>query len=92
MRRGKTRPVVVVAEVGMGDSIVCPITTQESGKCEDIPISAVDDVVDGELDFDSWARTNRLYTLNKSVLRCCFIGRLTDAKTDEILAAVRALF
>ena len=89
LRQNKKRPAVIVAEVGMDDYIVCTITTQGSSESEYIPIEAAD-MASGVLDEESWARTNRLHTLNEEVLTR--IGALTDAKTDEIRAAIRRLF
>ena len=90
MRPGKPRPAIVLADVGMSDFIVCPVTAQESGKAEDIHIAAAD-IVGGELEFESWARSDRLHTLHEDRLRRV-IGRLTDAKIAEIRAAVSGLF
>ena len=45
----------------------------------------------GQLRQRSWARPDRLFALNESVFRRT-VGRLTDAKLSEILAATRALF
>ena len=92
LRRSKRRPVVIVAEVGMDDYIVCSITTQAihgSSQSEYIPIAAAD-MLEGELHHQSWARPNRLYTLNAELLTR--IGALTDAKTAEMRAAIRRLF
>lgn len=92
LRQNKRRPVVIVAEVGMDDYIVCSITTQAihgGSQSEYIPIAAAD-MASGELHHQSWARPNRLYTLNEELLTR--IGALTAPKTDEIRAAIRGLF
>lgn len=88
LRPGKPRPAIVIAYVGMDDFIVCPITAQESGKSEDIHIAAAD-IIGGELEFESWARSDRLHTLHENRLRRV-IGRLTVSKTDEIIVAAAA--
>ena len=85
LRPGKPRPAIVIAAVGMSDFIVCPVTAQESGKPEDIHVASAD-IIGGELEFESWARSDRLHTLHEDMLRRV-IGRLTAAKTDEIIAA-----
>ena len=89
LRAGKPRPAIVLADVGMDDFIVCPVTAQESGKAADIHIAAAD-VVGGELEFESWARTDRLHTLHEDMLRRV-IGRLTDAKIAEVRAGASAV-
>lgn len=86
----KSRPVVVVANVQMGDWVVCPITGSRQRRPEDIEIHS-EDVESGELRRSSWVRVNRLYTLNQSLFNQV-VGRLTDAKIAEITAAVRSLF
>ena len=86
----KNRPVVVVADVRMGDWIVCPITGSRQRRPEDIEIQG-QDMESGELRRNSWVRVNRLYTLNER-LSNRVIGQLTDAKIAEVTAAVRSLF
>ena len=88
---GKPRPALVLADVsapGMDDWIACQITTNR--RPGDILI-ALSDVLDGSLRRDSWARPGRLLTLESGQFTQT-IGRLTDAKLAEVLAAVRALF
>ena len=89
----KDRPTVLLADVGDGkyaDWIVCPITTSSLTHNRSIPISAAD-LVAGRLSPDSKARPDRLATFAERRFGRT-IGRLTDAKMAEILAAVRALF
>ncbi len=50
-----------------------------------------DDMVRGRLRFRSWVRPDRLTTLNDGVFEKT-LGRLTDYKRSEIVAAVRSLF
>ncbi len=90
----KIRPVVVVADAREGDEmdwVVCSVTSQEPISL-DVAIPIVQaHFQEGSLPLDSWARPNRLQTINEER----FIrleGRLSDAKTAEIIAAVRALF
>ena len=89
----KPRPTVLLADVGNGryaDWIVCPVTTSRIRHRRAIPISAAD-LVAGSLDPDSKVRLDRLATFAESRFGNT-VARLTDAKTAEILAAVRALF
>ena len=87
---GKDRPVVVVADVGMKDWIVCEITSSPRMRPRYIEI-AESDFESGSLRVTSWARPDRLMTLNESVF-IRPLGRLTPSKQAEIAAAIRALF
>ena len=89
----RPRPVVVVADVREAremDWMVCEVTSQPREFSMAIQIFR-DDFHEGGLPLNSWARPNRIFTLNDSLLTDRR-GRLTDAKTAEILAAIRALF
>ena len=86
----KNRPVVVVADVGMGDYVVCAITGSRLRRPQDIEIQR-QDMRSGGLRRSSWVRVNRLYTLNQRLFNQV-IGQLTDDKQAEITAAVRSLF
>ena len=86
----KVRPVVVLAEVGMGDSIVCPITSSPQVREGNIPIATAD-MDEGGLRLASHARADRLYTLNERLFRRT-LGRVSAAKMEEIAAITRALF
>ncbi len=86
----KSRPAVVLADVGMGDWILCEITSRRRQRPGDIMITQ-GDMQNGALDRDSWARPGRLHALNAGLFEGT-VGRLTDAKLAEILAAARALF
>ena len=86
----KERLVVLVADVRMGDWIVCAITGTRQRRPGDMAITR-QDVQGTGLRRDSWVRTGRLYTLNDSLFGRV-IGGLTDAKLVEILRAVRSLF
>ena len=90
LRGRKNRPVVLVADVGLGDWIVCPITTQGSGQGERLALDG-EDMRGAGLRARSWVRTNRLYSLNESVFRSA-AGRLTDAMMADIRTAIRSLF
>ena len=89
----KERPTVLLSNVGGGryaDWIVCPVTTSAVNYSLSVPISEADLVV-GRLLPDSKARPDRLATFSERRFGNT-IARLTDAKLEEILAAVRALF
>ena len=90
----KIRPVVVVADAREGnemDWVVCSVTTQEPSSLSMAIRIFQTDLQEGSLDRASWARPNRLQTITETRFEG-IIGRLSDAKTAEIIAAVRALF
>ena len=86
----KDRPAIILADVGMRDWVLCEITSVGQVRPGDIAI-ANSDLQVGRLPRRSRARPSRIHTLNESVFRRT-VGRLTDAKLSEILAAVRNLF
>ena len=90
LSNAKSRPAVVLADVGMGDWILCEVTGRRRQRPGDIPITQ-GDMQDGTLDRDSWVRPGRLHALNEGLIEDT-VGRLTDAKLTEITAAVRAIF
>ena len=86
----KARPAIVLSGVGMSDWVVCLITSSGPARAGDIAISSLD-LKQGELRRNSVIRPGRLITLNDVVFRRT-VGRLTEAKLAEVLAAVRNLF
>ena len=90
MSGAKVRPVVILADVGMGDSIVCPITSSPQIREGYVSITGAD-MDEGGLRVASHARPDRLYSLNGRLFRRT-LGRISAAKMDEITAITRALF
>ena len=86
----KIRPAAVLADVGMQDWVLCEITSNPQLRDRYIAIGR-DDMDRGRLRLQSWARPDRLTTLNDSVFKKR-LGRLSTAKHAEIAAAVRSLF
>ena len=86
----KVRPAVIVADVGTQDWILCQITSKSPARDKHIAIKP-DDMERGRLRRQSWARPDRLYTVNEGVFRHT-IGRISAAKHAEIASAVRSLF
>ncbi len=86
----KTRPAVVIADAGMSDWIVCQITSRASQSVLQIEIGR-GDMQTGNLRVVSYARPDRLITLNDSVFQRT-VGHLTNTKLNEILTAARGLF
>lgn len=90
LRGAKKRPVIILAEVGMGDSIVCPLTSSSQMREGYVSITRAD-MVEGDLRLDSHARADRLYTLNESVFGQT-LGRVSAVKLFEIARITRDLF
>ena len=89
----KIRPAVVLADVRAGemeDWILCEVTSRNYQRPGDITI-VQSDLQSGRLALASCARPGRLHTLDSRIF-IRTIGRLTDAKLAEVLAAVRGLF
>ena len=86
----KNRPVLVVADVGMQDWVVCQITSQYPGRPREIAITK-NDMQSGRVINDSWVRPGRLSTLNEGLFSPP-VARLATSKLAEVLAAVRSLF
>ena len=84
------RPAVVLASAGPRDWVVCQITSRRQSYFGSVAITQRD-MQTGILRNNSWVRTSRLHTLNDSLFRNT-VGRLSDAKQAEILAAVQSLF
>ena len=86
----KIRPAVVLAGVGMQDWVLCEVTSGPQRRGQYIALRP-GDMATGRLKLRSWARPDRLTTLNDSVFERR-LGRLSAAKHAEIAAAVRSLF
>ena len=73
----KIRPAVVLAGVGMQDWVLCEITS--SSQVRDLYIAiGPGDMTTGKLKLRSWARPDRLTTLNDAVFAKGRLGRLSD--------------
>ena len=86
----KIRPVVVIADVGMQDWIVCQITSRFPERIRRIELTSRD-MQSGSIRVTSYVRPDRLFTLNENVFRRT-VGRLSDDKLEDVKAAVRGLF
>ena len=86
----KRRPVLVVADVGPTDRIVCEITSRALRRPGDIAITQ-QDMQSGTLNAASWIRPGHLHTISQSLF-VRTVGRLSDAKQAEIATAIRVLF
>jgi mRNA interferase MazF len=77
----KRRPVVVVASPdGYGDFIALPVTSRPQAPEHGIPLAAADLVL-GRLPAPSWIRTDRIVTLNASLI-VKSIGKVSTRTVD----------
>ena len=90
LRVGKRRPALVVADLTGDDLILCQITSQ--ARRDLYSILLVDgDFERGRLTVDSFIRTNRLFTVDQSVILYS-AAKVTTSKLSEVLAKIRELF
>jgi mRNA interferase MazF len=87
---GKRRPALVVADATGNDLVLCQITSQSRFDSYAIPL-ATSDFDQGRLTINSYARVNRLFTVEQSIV-LYLVGKVRDAKMVEIKAALRQLF
>ena len=82
LQAGKRRPALVVAELKGDDVILCQITGQNRSDGYSVSLH-LEDFESGRLAADSFARANRLFTVDQSVIlyTAC---RLKLAKINEV--------
>lgn len=82
----KLRPAVVIASAGRDDWILCQITSNPYADQTAIQISE-DDFETGSLKRISYARPNKLFTANSSLMDMV-VGKLNFAAFSNIIKAV----
>src|SRR5215216_5564483 len=80
LQAGKRRPALVVADLAGEDLILCQITTQSRRDSYSVPL-ATNDFERGRLNVDSFIRTNRLFTVDHSVI-IYTAARVKSSKLD----------
>lgn len=80
----------MVANLAGDDLILCQITSQARSDGYSIPL-ALADFERGRLAVDSFIRTHRLFTVERSVILHA-AGKVTDSKLKEVSAKIRSLF
>ena len=90
LQEGKRRPALVIADLAGNDLILCQITSQTRSDNFSIPLMS-SDFERGRLALNSFIRTNRLFTVEQSVILYT-AGKVTDAKLQEIKVRIRQLF
>jgi mRNA interferase MazF len=84
----KRRPVLALtASDSYGDFIALPVTSRPQSE-HGLPITAAD-LISGTLPAPSWIRTNRVVTLNSSLV-VKTIGRIREAAVEEAVRRVCA--
>jgi mRNA interferase MazF len=90
LQAGKRRPALVVADLTGDDLILCQITSQ--ARPDDYSVALIDaDFAKGKLAVASFARANRLFTVEQSVI-LYVAARVNDLKLEEVKARIRSLF
>ena len=90
LQSGKRRPALVVAELVGDDLVLCQITRKPRSDGYCIPL-VLADFERGSLAVDSFIRSNRLFTVEQSVILYA-AGKIKDAKLEEVKAKIRQLF
>jgi mRNA interferase MazF len=90
LKAGKRRPALVVADLIGDDLILCQITSRARSDGYSISLTASDFQRD-RLAVDSFIRSNRLFTVEQSVILYA-AAKINDTKLQEVKAKVRQLF
>ena len=87
---GKRRPALVVADLTGDDLILCQITTQTRRDPYSVALAS-SDFESGRLNIDSFIRSNRLFTVDHSVV-IYTAAKVKSSKLNEVRAKIRQLF
>ena len=90
LQSGKRRPALVVADVASDDLVLCQITRKARSDGYAVPL-VLSDFEHGRLTVDSFVRTNRLFTVEQSVILYT-AGKIKAAKLQEVKSKIRQLF
>lgn len=90
LTNSKLRPAVILANAGIGDWVLCQMTSQRYTDLAAIEITN-SDFLNGSLTKTSYARPAKLFTANAGIISKQ-IGELTKTKFDEIRNAVISVF
>ncbi|HEY4233347.1 MAG TPA: type II toxin-antitoxin system PemK/MazF family toxin [Lacipirellulaceae bacterium] len=90
LRAGKRRPALLLVDLPGDDLILCQITSRARGDSHSVAIES-NDFDQGQLAVQSFVRTNRLFTVEKSMILYT-AARLKGSKLEEILTKTRQLF
>ena len=90
LQAGKRRPALVVADLVGDDLILCQITTQSRRDPYSVSLAS-GDFENGRLNVDSFARPNRLFTVDHAVI-IYTAAKVKTSKLDEVREKIRQLF
>ncbi len=90
LQAGKRRPAVVVADLARKDLILCQITSQSRRDDYSVSLTGAD-FERGHLNIDSFIRTNRLFTVEQSVILYS-AAKVKTSKLSEVRSRIRELF
>ncbi|MCW5551824.1 MAG: type II toxin-antitoxin system PemK/MazF family toxin [Verrucomicrobiae bacterium] len=90
LQSGKRRPALVVADLPGDDLVLCQVTRTERSDGYAIRL-VLADFARGRLAVDSFIRSNRLFTVEQSVILYA-AGKITEAKLQDVKARIRQLF
>ncbi len=90
LQAGKRRPALVVAELKGDDLILCQITGQNRSDGYSVDLH-LEDFDSGHLAMGSFARANRLFTIDHSLILYT-AAKVKIAKLNEVRSRIRALF
>jgi len=86
----KRRPALVLADLGGDDAILCQITSRAGFDKYAVEI-CINDFLFGSLPLNSYARPNKLFTADKSLI-ISTAGRLNHRKIEEVIKFVINIF
>lgn len=89
LSQSKLRPAVVLADAGLGDWVLCQITSNPYSDPRAILLSDEDFDV-GSLRRDSYARPGKLFTANRNLL-VAQVGKLKEESFRRIVDAIVGL-
>ena len=87
---GKRRPAFVIADLPGADLILCQITSRAHSDAFAVPLDRTD-CERGQVDQPCFIRPQRLFALEHHIILHS-IGKVQEAKLDEVLVKVRELF
>lgn len=90
LQAGKRRPVLVVANLAGDDLILCQVTSQLRPDGHSISLADAD-FARGKLAVASFARANRLFTVEQSLI-LYVAAQVSASKVSEVKTQIRALF
>ena len=86
LSKSKRRPALVLADVGIGDYVLCQITSKPYADTKAVPLSDKD-FAHGSLSRESYIRIGKLFTANEAIILGA-AGTLKSSKLTEVVTAL----